>query len=121
GPVDGTTVHTLRTTSEGNVLFLRELILSAVASGSLTDVRGMWRLQGSLSASARLTELVRMRLGTLDEAERHALEVVSVGEPVSFPTIDALTDRACIEDLEVPALPHITPPPPPPPAPLPHP
>ena len=104
GPVDGTTVHTLRTTSEGNVLFLRELILSGVASGSLTDVRGMWRLQGSLSASPRLTELVRMRLGTLDEAERHALEVVSVGEPVTFPTIDALTDRACIEDLEVRAL-----------------
>ncbi|HMG28299.1 MAG TPA: LuxR C-terminal-related transcriptional regulator [Acidimicrobiia bacterium] len=104
GPVDGTTVHTLRTTSEGNVLFLRELILSAVASGSLTDVRGMWRLQGSLSASSRLTELVRMRLGTLDEAERHALEVVSVGEPVTFATIDALTDRACIERLESRAL-----------------
>jgi len=104
GPVDGTTVHTLRTTSEGNVLFLRELILSAVASGSLTDVRGMWRLQGSLSASPRLTELVRMRLGTLDEAERHALEVVSVGEPVTFATIDALTDRSCIERLEARAL-----------------
>ncbi|HMF04758.1 MAG TPA: LuxR C-terminal-related transcriptional regulator [Acidimicrobiia bacterium] len=104
GPVDGTTVHTLRTTSEGNVLFLRELILSAVASGSLTDVRGMWRLQGSLSASSRLTELVRMRLGKLDEAERHALEVVSVGEPVTFATIDALTDRACIERLESRAL-----------------
>ncbi|HKA94071.1 MAG TPA: AAA family ATPase, partial [Acidimicrobiia bacterium] len=104
GPVDGTTVHALRTTSEGNVLFLRELILSAVASGSLTDVRGIWRLQGSLSASPRLTELVRMRLGTLDEAERHALEVVSVGEPVAFPTIDALADRACVERLEARAL-----------------
>ncbi|HYV60635.1 MAG TPA: LuxR C-terminal-related transcriptional regulator [Acidimicrobiia bacterium] len=104
GPVDGTTVHALRTASEGNVLFLRELILSAVASGSLTDVRGMWRLQGSLSASPRLTELVRMRLGTLDEAERHALEVVSVGEPVAFPTVDALADRACIEGLEARAL-----------------
>jgi AAA ATPase domain len=97
GPVDGTTVHTLRTTSEGNVLFLRELIISAVASGSLTDVRGIWRLQGSLAASARLTELVRMRLGTLDDAERDALEVVSVGEPVALSTIGALADPACIE------------------------
>lgn len=104
GPVDGTTVHALRTTSEGNVLFLRELIISAVASGSLTEVRGMWRLQGSLSASPRLTELVRMRLGTLDNVERQALEVVSVGEPVTLPTIDALTDRSSIERLEERAL-----------------
>ncbi len=104
GPVDGTTVHALRTASEGNVLFLRELILSAVASGSLTDVRGIWRLQGSLAASPRLIELVRMRLGTLDDAERHALEVVSVGEPVTLSTIDALSDRACIERLEARAL-----------------
>ncbi|MFL6243838.1 MAG: AAA family ATPase, partial [Acidimicrobiia bacterium] len=104
GPVDGTTVHALRTTSEGNVLLLRELILSAVASGSLTDVRGIWRLQGSLAASPRLTELVGMRLGTLDDAERDALEVVSVGEPVDLETIGALADRTCIERLEARAL-----------------
>jgi DNA-binding CsgD family transcriptional regulator len=104
GPVDGTTVHALRTASEGNVLFLRELIISAVASGALTDVRGIWRLQGSLAASPRLTELVRMRLGTLDDAERDALELVSVGEPVALRTIDALADRDCIERLEARAL-----------------
>ena len=104
GPVDGTTVHTLRTTSGGNVLFLRELIISAVASGALTDVRGIWRLQGSLSASSRLTELVRMRLGTLDDAERDVLEIVSVGEPVALPVIGALADSACIDRLEARAL-----------------
>jgi len=104
GPVDGTTVHALRTTSEGNVLFLRELVISAVASGSLTDERGIWRLQGSLAASPRLTELVGMRLGKLDDAERDALEVVSVGEPVALETIGALADRACIDRLEARAL-----------------
>src|SRR5207248_3695605 len=100
GHVYGTTVHALRTTSEGNVLFLRELIISAVASRSLTDERGIWRLQGSLAASPRLTELVGMRLGTLDDAEREALEVVSVGEPVALETIAALAGRACIDRLE---------------------
>src|SRR5437667_410148 len=104
GPVDGTTVHALRTTSEGNVLFLRELIISAVASGSLTDERGIWRLQGSLAASPRLTELVGMRLGTLDDAERDALEVVSVGEPVALETTVALASRECIDRLEARAL-----------------
>ena len=104
GPVDGTTVHALWTTSEGNVLFLRELIIAAVESGALADTRGIWRLEGSLAASPRLTELVRLRLGTLDDDERHALEVVSVGEPIALPNLEALADRACIERLEARAL-----------------
>ena len=51
GAVEGSTVHSLWTTSEGNVLFLRELIIAAVDSGALTDARGIWLLQGSLAAS----------------------------------------------------------------------
>jgi AAA ATPase domain len=104
GAVEGSTVHSLWTTSEGNVLFLRELIIAAVDSGALTDSRGIWLLQGSLAASSRLTELVRLRLGTLDDDERHALEVVSVGEPVALATLEELADRACIERLESRAL-----------------
>lgn len=104
GPVEGSAVHSLWTTSEGNVLFLRELIIAAVDSGSLTDARGIWLLNGSLAASPRLTELVRLRLGTLDDHERHALEVVSVGEPVALATLEALADRECIERLESRAL-----------------
>lgn len=104
GPVDGTTVHALWTTSGGNVLFLRELIIAAVESGALSDERGIWRLQGSLAASPRLTELVRMRLGSLDDDERHALEIVSVGEPVTLTILESLTNRACIERLEARAL-----------------
>jgi hypothetical protein len=45
-----------------------------------------------------------MRLGTLDDAERSALDLVSVGEPVALRTIDALADRDCIERLEARAL-----------------
>ena len=104
GPVEGGTVHSLWTRSEGNVLFLRELIISAVASGALADSVGIWRLQGSLAASPRLTELVRMRLGALDDDERHALEVVSVGEPVPLTTLEELADGARVERLEARGL-----------------
>lgn len=45
-----------------------------------------------------------MRLGTLDDQERHALGVVCVGEPVALPTLEALADLACIERLESRAL-----------------
>ncbi len=104
GPVEGGTIHSLWTRSEGNALFLRELIISAVASGALADSVGIWRLQGSLAASPRLTELVRMRLGALDDDERHTLEVVSVGEPIPLTTLEELADGARVERLEARGL-----------------
>ncbi len=104
GPVEGGTIHSLWTRSEGNALFLRELIISAVASGALADSVGIWRLQGSLAASRRLTELVRMRLGALDDDERHTLEVVSVGEPIPLTTLEELADGARVERLEARGL-----------------
>lgn len=100
GPVDGVTMQTLHTTSGGNALFLRELVNGALDAGTLQETNGMWRLRGELSPSTRLGEVVGLRLGSLDEGERHALEVVSVGEPVGLADLDALAPREAIDALE---------------------
>ena len=42
--------------------------------------------------TARLVELVTTRLGTLSEAERHALELTALGEPLAQPALDQLAD-----------------------------
>ena len=90
GPVDGVTMQTLHTTSGGNALFLRELVSGALDAGTLQETNGMWRLRGELSPSTRLGEVVGLRLGGLDVDERHALEVVSLGEPVGVSDLAAL-------------------------------
>jgi DNA-binding CsgD family transcriptional regulator len=100
GHVDGLTAQTLWATSGGNALFLRELVIGAVDARAFTESSGMWRLSGTLSPSTRLGEVVGLRIGSLDNAERAALEVVSVGEPVAVADLEALVPAHAIDELE---------------------
>ena len=100
GAVDGGTTHALWSTSGGNALFLRELVVGAVDAGALQETNGLWRLRGTLSPSTRLGEVVGLRLSGLGDDERRALEVVSVGEPVGLGDLEQLVAPAVIDDLE---------------------
>ena len=83
GPVDPATVVRVAARCQGNVLYLRELVLGAVEVGTLACEGGLWRLVGPLAPSGRLIELVEARLGGLGDAERSLLEAVALGEPLS--------------------------------------
>ena len=67
GPVDGVTRKEVLRVSEGNPLYLRELILGGLESGALRQLDGVWRWTGKLTGATRLAELVRARLGAVDE------------------------------------------------------
>ena len=100
GPVDRATVAHLAVRCQGNVLFLRELVLGALHDGSLCDDGGIWRLVAPLCPSERLVELVEARLGRLDGAERRLLELVSFGEPLGPAELRAVADPGVAEALE---------------------
>jgi DNA-binding CsgD family transcriptional regulator len=101
GAVDPASVVQLAARSQGNVLFLRELVAGAVDDGGLRDDSGIWRLEGELTPSSRLTELVEAtELAGLGDDERALLEVVAVGEPVGATELAALADPSLAEDLE---------------------
>jgi hypothetical protein len=76
-PVDGPAAHTLWSTSLGNVLFLRELVLGAQQSGALVDDDGVWRLARPLTSTPRLNDLVAARVGSVGENGRRALELLA--------------------------------------------
>jgi tetratricopeptide (TPR) repeat protein len=100
GPIDGGTSQMLWSTSGGNALFLRELVVGALDAGALHDAGGIWRLRGRLSPSTRLGEVVGLRLGTLDDDARAAIEVVSVAEPVGLAELTTLAASDAIDALE---------------------
>ncbi len=100
GPVDTSSMRQVAERSLGDPLFLRELVDGALESGVLADENGVWRLRGPLRPTARLVELVTLRLGILTEAERHVLELTAVGEPLAQPALDELADSAAVESLE---------------------
>ena len=100
GPVDGAAIHAFTSRSEGNALFLRELVLGAWESGALGEDGGVWRLRGPLGPSERLVELIEARLAGLTRAGRRTLEVVALGEPMALGVASPLTHPEELEDLE---------------------
>ncbi|MGH8905023.1 MAG: LuxR C-terminal-related transcriptional regulator [Egibacteraceae bacterium] len=91
GPVDGQTLHRLWRLSEGNPLFLRELMVEASETGALVEVAGIWRGGAATMVGTRLAELVEGRLQRLDPEVRAGLEVVAVGEPLEASLLEALS------------------------------
>jgi DNA-binding CsgD family transcriptional regulator len=100
GPIDTVSLRQLAERSLGDPLFLHELVVGALENGSLREESGIWRLRGALLPTARLVDMVTTRLGTLTEAERHALELTALGEPLAQPALDQLADASAIEALE---------------------
>src|SRR3954447_15160766 len=100
GPVDDASVRQLIDRCRGNPLFLRELLMGALDADALVEDGGLWRLVGDLRPTARLVELVALRLGDLTVPERAVLETLTVGEPLEQAELARLADPASIDALE---------------------
>jgi len=86
--------------SNGNALALRELVLGALASGTLVREDGLWQLNGRIGATTRMHELIRARIGALDDATRAALEPLALCQPVGLGQLEASFGLTTLEALE---------------------
>jgi DNA-binding CsgD family transcriptional regulator/tetratricopeptide (TPR) repeat protein len=100
GPVEASAASEIWTASEGNVLFVRELVLGAIDGGRLGDQRGVWRLTGPLVATPRLHELVADRLGALDAEAQAALDILAMWEPTGLAVVESVVRRETLEALD---------------------
>lgn len=100
GPIEGSVLHQLWKLSGGNALFLREFVRHGIESGDLRRERGLWRWPGRFEPGDRLQDIVAVRIGALDDEERSALELVAVGEPLTFECVRALGVSGSAERLE---------------------
>jgi DNA-binding CsgD family transcriptional regulator/type II secretory pathway predicted ATPase ExeA len=99
-PVDGATAQRLFDVTRGNALFLRELVAEGLSAGALVERDGLWSWDGPFRPGVRLRDLVADRLGSLDDAERDALELVALGEPVTESVLDRLVPPPVVHRLE---------------------
>ncbi|MDA0185005.1 LuxR C-terminal-related transcriptional regulator [Solirubrobacter phytolaccae] len=100
GPVEQAVLAWVAEQSRGNALFARELVLGAVASGTLALKRGLWRLTRVPTVSATLVELVAERMQGLSDAEREALELLALGEPLKLTELGDLSSFDVLTTLE---------------------
>lgn len=82
GPLDGDLSESLARASDGNPLYLRELVLAGVGNGRIVDRHGVWSLEGTLAIGPRLTELLDERLADVAPDLIAWLEVVAFGDPL---------------------------------------
>lgn len=73
-------------TSEGHVLYLRELVQGALASGALVREGDVWRLRGRPRASRALAELISRSLDNLGDEQLDAARLLALGEPLDLNT-----------------------------------
>lgn len=84
----------------GVPLFVRELVLDALSAGTLHRADSGWRLERIAARSGGLAELLEARLAGIGAAERAALELVAMTEPVGLRLLMQLADTAVVGSLE---------------------
>ncbi|MFJ5309762.1 LuxR C-terminal-related transcriptional regulator [Streptomyces sp. NPDC088350] len=100
-PVARRTLHKLSAASGGNVLYLRELVLGAMAAGNLTEDGEIWDLvDDRLPGTARLTETIGARLAAAGTRGRPVLELLALCEPLPLADAEALAPPQVTAALE---------------------
>jgi DNA-binding CsgD family transcriptional regulator len=100
GLIDGVTRQEVLRVTEGNPLYLRELVLGGLETGALRRVDGVWRWKGGFAGATRLVELVEARLDALGRTARAAVELVAWGEPLPVGVLEGLVDEDAVEAAE---------------------
>ena len=99
GPVEEDTVDRLWELTNGNLLFLREILHAAEEEGAFVRVRGAWRWRGSVGAPRRVADVVHLRLGTLDDRDREALSLLAFAEPLPMAMLGRVVDESILTKL----------------------
>ncbi|MEZ0294289.1 MAG: AAA family ATPase, partial [Solirubrobacteraceae bacterium] len=104
GPVEQNALRWVRETSRGNALYVRELVVGALESGTLARAGDLWRLEGRPPVSSTLAELVAGRMAGLDARERAPVELLAVAEPLRVDELGALAELDALVEAEAHGL-----------------
>lgn len=108
GPVDTLAAGRLWQITQGNALYLRQLVDGEWRAGRLTDDAGVWRWSGQVTLSSGLLELIENRIGQLPAETGDVLDVLALSEPLPVAVLARLTGRDAVERAEARGLVEIT-------------
>lgn len=104
GPVDPHAVHRIWQLTQGNPLYLRNIVEQEVAAARLAAPHGYWRWYGDPVVPPGLIALIEERIGLLAEPVGDVVDILAVGEPVDLGLLTRLTDPAAVEEADVHGL-----------------
>jgi len=99
-PVMSSAAEVLHALSEGNPLLLHCLLKDSTSDGDLVRRNGVWLMTGAPSGRGEnLAEVVRNRVLRTSEAEREAMYVIALSEPVPAAVLDTQVGRDTVRAL----------------------
>ena len=88
--------------TQGNPLFVRELVVAALDAGTLRrGAGGAWRWSGEMVASPRLVDTVEARLVSVQSAGREVLELLALGEPLHLEVLESIVGPDAVGEMEI--------------------
>lgn len=100
GPVDAGLIDAVMERSQGNALFVRELLTAALDGGAVQLRRGRWCLDGELAVPRRLVEVVARRITGASGEAVAGLQYVAVGQPLPLDAAIGLCGADALAALE---------------------
>ncbi|MFT4166195.1 MAG: LuxR C-terminal-related transcriptional regulator [Microlunatus sp.] len=100
GPVASPTVEVLYELSSGNALHLVELARYGRRQRRFIRRSGLWWWTGEHDVPPRLAELLLSRVRALSAAGQAAAEVLSLGDPLPYETLEKVTETGALDELE---------------------
>jgi DNA-binding CsgD family transcriptional regulator len=100
GPLEQAARRWAWTASDGNALYVRELVGGALAGGALVEDGGLWRLRERPPVADSLAELVTGRMVDLAPDGRAVVELLALGEPLTAGELIALAGEEALLAVE---------------------
>ena len=100
GPVHRDAAQRLWRLTDGNALYLRNIVEQEVSDGRLSAHNGVWRWSGEPALPANLIGLIESRIGALPQAVADVLDVLAIAEPLELRMLTRLTQPTAIEEAE---------------------
>lgn len=101
GRVEATTREKLWAVTQGNALYVRELVRGGVADGRVIRRHGMWCWPERIVAGRQLVELLVDRFDAQPARTRRLIELVAFGEPLEVTVLERVgVAIATIEEAE---------------------
>jgi len=100
GPIEAGAGREFWEVTQGNPLYVRELVLGALESGALVERSGVWHLEDRLPATSRLADLVGQRIGGLSAEARAVVELLALCQPLELGYLETAAPAGVLESLE---------------------
>lgn len=104
GPLDPHAAQRLWTLTQGNALYLRNIVEQEMADGRLVNQHGSWQWTGDPVMPPSLVELIESRIGTLPTSVGAVVDALAVGEPIELAALQRITEPSAVEDADTRGL-----------------